>query len=287
MSKASIIVRLIVWSLVAVILSSLLVFSLVFDGSLSFIGIPGSYRYKNAEKYSSGDLDISDYKDIKEIEIDWEKGSVDIALSDRNKLTVSEEGASGDNDSMRWLVDEGKLTVRFSKSGFFLFGVRPKKDLTVRIPKKLMEELKFLEVDSVSADCTVKDVSAKEIKIDAVSAKLNASGIVCDKLEIDSVSGDVDVSGEIKEFDCDSVSGRATLTVSKAPEKINCDSVSGDVTLVFGECEGFTVNFDKISGNFSSDFPTTESDGKRVYGDGSTKINVDAISGKLQIKKAD
>lgn len=282
MSKGSIIVRLVVWTVAAVLLISVLAGALLFDGFTFSIG---SIRYENAVNYTSGDLDTADFDSIRKIEINWEKGSVKIAPSKNGRLTLTEEGATGIDDSMYWLVEDGTLTVQFAKSGYGLFRSRPSKGLTVSLPEKLIEKLEELRFDAVSADCEITDVSSKKIQMDSVSANVTARGIKCDAISVDTVSGDVNIAGKIGDFECDSVSGKVTLETQKAPRRIGCDSISGDLTLIFGECEGFTFTSDSVSGSFSSDFPATERDGKRIYGDGSTLIEVDSVSGSVRIMK--
>lgn len=289
MKRTGAIVRLIVFLLTAIILSALLMAALAWDGGFSFSF--GGFSYKNADEYTEGSGEISIAPDsIHEIEINWTSGSVTLEESGTNKLTVSEKGAEDSDSTLRYLVKNGKLTIQFAKSRTFGFIRLPKKDLTVKIPKNIAE-LSALDLNVVSSDTHLTNISVKEIKFNSVSGDLDAKNVVCSKLDADTVSGDVsfihssEMSGTVNTFEINTVSGETTINTQNAPDSVDCDSVSGDVTIAFANCDGFTADYDKVSGKFTSDFPIREVSDEKIYGNGKARFSLDTVSGNVRIEK--
>ena len=56
--------------------------------------------------------------------------------------------------------------------------------------------------------------------------------------------------------------------------------------MVLPEDAGFTVKLDTMSGDFESDFDTTLRNDSYVAGNGRCRIDVDAMSGDVTIRKA-
>lgn len=288
MKRTGAVIRLVVWILTAMILSSLLFAALDWDGSFSFNF--GGFSYNNADEYTegAGEIDVP-AGGINEIEINWVSGSITVEPSLTDKLTVSEKGAEDSDSTLRYLVKNGKLTVQFAKSRLFGFIRLPKKDLTVKIPKSIAE-LTMLDLNVVSSDTQLSDISAKEIKFDSVSGDLDVKNVTCQKLDAETVSGDVSFvhmgqNSTPHSFEMETVSGNMTVKTLNAPDSLNCDSVSGDVTIAFALCDGFTADYDKVSGKFSSDFPIKEISDEKIYGSGQARFSFDTVSGNVRIEK--
>lgn len=289
MKRTGAIVRLIIFLLTAAILSALLMAGLAWNGGFSF----GGFSYKDADEYTelSGETGIP-AEGIHEIEINWVSGTVTLESFETNKLTVAEKGAEDSDSALRYLVKNGKLTIQFAKARTFGFIRLPKKDLTVKIPKSIAE-LSALDLNVVSSDTKLTDISAKEIKFQSVSGDLDAKNVICSKLDADTVSGDVsfihsaELSGTVNTFEIDTVSGETMLKTQNAPDSVDCDSVSGDVTLAFASCDGFTAEHDNVSGKFTSDFPIKEISDEKIYGDGKARFLFDTVSGNVRIEKLD
>lgn len=292
MKRTGAVVRLIVCLLTAVILTGLLTAGLVWNGGFFSIG---GLSYKNADDYTIGDPNGGDIElpsaGITEIEINWVKGKVKVQGSDKRYITLSETGSEDDDTTLRYLMKNGKLTVQYAKSRWFGFSSYPKKELTVYIPED-MTGLSELSLNVVDSDTSLTYLTVDDIDFDSVSGSLLAENVACTEINADTVSGNVDFTHRsdfrkpLGEIELDTVSGNLTLTVPDAPRKVECDSVSGDVTLSFTNCKGFTASFDRVNGNFTSDFPFTERDDQKIFGDGSSKFNFDTVSGRLRIIKA-
>ena len=141
---------------------------------------------------------------------------------------------------------------------------------------------------TVSKDLVVtvpEDWNCADLNIESVSADVSITGTNADDVSLESVSGKLSMSGSVSNLSVDCVSADCDLWLNAGVRTIDMDGVSGDMTLYLPEEQGFTVSFDGISGNISTDFPTTVSDRTHTYGDGSCEIEVDGISGDINIKK--
>lgn len=285
--KSSAVVRIVIWSLVALILTGVLVAGVVlkgvWGGSDDFsIGFTGTVY--------SGEYDIgggSVTEPINAVEVHWVSGKIDIAVYDGEATVISENEIEDEDYKLRYRVENGKLTVHSEKSGFS-FGVikKPKKELTIKIPRTYAEGLKELKINSVSAEIDIKGIAVLETaEIDTVSGRVTAENLTAASLECDTVSGDIKAAGAIERFDLDSTSGSAQITTSVPLKTLETDTVSGDVTLTLPENSGFSLEFDTVSGDLDSELPLAKKNGKHICNDGTAKFEADSTSGDFTIKK--
>lgn len=284
----SAVVRIVIWSVVLALMVGLLTCAFVFGGDGFIFGINfNAYTYENADSYSVGNGESADT--ITSLDIDWVDGSVKIIPTDGDKITVTED-YDGDEDArrLRWKVEDGELTVKYQASGWgSLMKVSRGKNLTVEVPKAMLEAMNETDIVVVSADLTVNGMVSKEIDIDVVSGAVTLSECRTDSLDIETVSGNIKYSGVIGEGDFDGVSATVELHLDDV-DALNIDTVSGDVSLFLPEAtEGFEVMMDAVSGsiNVHGFDGLTQSKGYCRFGDGSVKINVDAVSGSLKIEE--
>ncbi len=289
MKRTGAVIRLIVWLLTAAILSSLLIAGLAWDGGFTFS--IGGFNYKNADDYIEGGSEVGiPANGIHEIEINWVSGTVKLEPTETDRFIVTEKGAEDSDSTFRYLVKNGKLTIQFAKSRVFGFTRLPKKELTVKIPERY-DTITEIELNVVDSDTYLTDISAQEIEFRSVSGDLYAEGVVCSMLDADTVSGNVsftqgpNFTGSLKQFTMDTVSGDSVIKTQNAPERADCDSISGNVTLAFANCNGFTANYDKVNGSFTSDFPVREISDDKIYGNGDADFSFDTVSGKVRIEK--
>ncbi len=241
-------------------------FKNVIDDIPSYISA-GTYSYDNESLYTAGSGEVS-ANGITELSVDWISHNITIEYYDGNTISFSEPKQSDPDYALRYRVDGNELKIKFCKSGFK--ASNPKnKELTVRLPQGLI--LNELEIDCVSADSNIKGISANSFDVDTVSGNINAEGKFND-IDIDGVSADSKIitHAALREFDSDTVSGDCTVFV---PADIG----------------GFTINCDTVSGEvYTNDFKVTSikqshGNGTYVYGDGSSEIKVNSVSGDFQI----
>lgn len=290
--KRNAIARIIIWSLVAVLLTSLLVVGIssspssFFSGdwSLGAMGV----TYKNSALYNVGGGTVTD--EFQSIKVNWTNGKINIEAYDGEDTVISETEVAEKENKLRWRVEDGVLKIQQMAAGM-RFGLKqtPKKTLTVKIPSNVAEGLKAVTSDSVSAEVTITGISASDkIEIDTVSGGANLKNIKTEKLDIDTVSGSIKATGEFTELESDSVSGDVSVSSATPLKKLDCDSTSGNIRLTIPKNSGFTLKADTVSGDISCGLPTvSESKNRRVCGDGSADFETDTVSGDLIITSAE
>ena len=290
--KRNAIARIIIWSLVAVLLTSLLVVGIssspssFFSGdwSLGAMGV----TYKNSALYNVGGGTVTD--EFHSIKVNWTNGKINIEAYDGEDTVISETEVAEKENKLRWRVEDGVLKIQQMAAGM-RFGLKqtPKKTLTVKIPSNVAEGLKAVTSDSVSAEVTITGISASDkIEIDTVSGGANLKNIKTEKLDIDTVSGSIKATGEFTELESDSVSGDVSVSSATPLKKLDCDSTSGNIRLTIPKNSGFTLKADTVSGDISCGLPTvSESKNRRVCGDGSADFETDTVSGDLIITSAE
>ena len=290
--KRNAIARIRIWSLVAVLLTSLLVVGISSSPSSFFTGDWSSgiigVTYKNSALYNVGGGTVTD--EFHSIKVNWTNGQINIEAYDGEDTVISETEVAEKENKLRWRVEDGVLKIQQMAAGM-RFGLKqtPKKTLTVKIPSNVAEGLKAVTSDSVSAEVTITGISASDkIEIDTVSGGANLKNIKTEKLDIDTVSGSIKAAGEFTELESDSVSGDVTVSSATPLKKLDCDSTSGNIRLTIPKNSGFTLKADTVSGDISCGLPTvSESNNRRVCGDGSADFETDTVSGDLIITSAE
>ena len=287
--KRNAIARIVIWSLVAVLLISLLIVGInclpssffTGDWSSGIIGV----TYKNSALYNVGGGTVTD--EFHSIKVNWTNGKINIESYDGEDTVISETEVAEKENKLRWRVEDGVLKIQQMAAGM-RFGLKktPKKTLTVKIPSSAAEKLKSVKTDSVSAEVNIIGVAASgKIEIDTVSGSAEMKNIKTARLDIDTVSGEVNAEGEISELESDSVSGDITVSSAVPLEKLDCDSTSGNIRLTIPKNSGFTLKADTVSGDISCGLPAvSKSKNRRVCGDGSADFETDTVSGDLIIK---
>lgn len=269
-SKTSAWIRLVTSSVLLLILTLFLVMGITKRGFDLPIFSFGSSHYPNADRYTVGNNSIP-ATELKEIEVNWISGSVEIEAYHGKTIEVSETcpNSLSEGDRVRSLYENGKLTIQFRESRFALFGsYSGNKALHIQIPESLAGNIRNLTLDSVSSDNTI-------------------SGLTMQNCDVDNVSGSIIVDGSVQDFDLDTVSGNCRITSHTTPKRINTDSVSGDVTLIIPKNASFTAEHDSVSGKMNSDFSMTLSgDDTFISGDGGTdEWEFESVSGDVDIQK--
>ena len=235
----------------------------------------------------TGSAGSADPAAIREIKIDWISGSVTVEPGDVQEITFLESGNGIDKYKMVWKQSGDELVIQYSKdsstAGFGLHFGDGSKDLTVTVPRNWL--CNSLELDTASADLTVRDVIIREMEIDSASGTAKFENCTVSSLDVDTASGDVTFTGSLNELDFEAASASFTGVLENVPDQVKMDSMSGDLTLTLPEDAGFTVSLDAMSSDFSSDFPTVKKNKSYVCGDGHCKIDVDAMSGDVSILK--
>ena len=248
--------------------------------------VPAACLKLNGVK-QTGSAGSADPAAIRDIKIEWISGSVTVEPGDVQEITFLESGNGTDKYEMVWKQSGDELVIQYSKdsstAGFGLHIGDGSKDLTVTVPRNWV--CNSLELETASADLTVRDVIIREMEIDSASSTAKFENCTVSSLDVDTASGDVTFTGSLNELDFEAASASFTGVLENVPDQVKMDSMSGDLTLTLPEGAGFTVSLDAMSSNFSSDFPTVKKDKSYVCGDGHCKIGVSAMSGDVAILK--
>lgn len=303
--------RIIIWSIVSVVLVTVLVWSIfavsLYSDSINFQIFNSEWSLSNFDDFKTGNADFN-ANEVSSVEVNWVSGEIEVLYGDTDKITIEDSATDSDN-KMYWNLDNnGTLEIYANKNDFSFINIGffdddITKNLTITIPK----DKKFSEFDinSASADIYADGINATEIEVDSASGGVeikklecndaninNASGdinIFCNnvgKIDIETVSGKTTVSGNYDDLYVSSVSGEITATVENENANIEAESVSGEIELGVDESiNGFIVDYEKVSGNFNCEFSGTDRDGRFVYGNGSAMFSIDTVSGNIEIVK--
>lgn len=229
------------------------------------IGNLKKYNYADGDEYSAGGARISD--EVKDVEINWVDGKVNVITYDGDEIILSEEADRNlsEKKKLHWQLDGKTLRVQYARSGSFRIS-NMKKELTVKLPKTL---------------------TLDDLKIIVVSADVEAGNIDADELKIVTVSGEVKAAcKDLTKVDAVTVSGDLNLQFVRAPEKIGAESVSGNVKISLPEDAGFKAEMDSVSGEVKGAFAMVrKGDDLYVYGDERCSIDVNTVSGNLILDK--
>lgn len=281
--KTNAIIRIILYTAVILVLVGILVCGLSYGlfsekRSLSFHKIDSSGTVT-----SSGNADASS---IRELSIDWASGNITIQPGDSDFISFKESGVSDSKYRMVVSESDGKLSIHYCENkvlpGISLGGSL-RKDLEITIPRGWTCEQ--LELNIASADVTVTDLTAQEIEIDGASGTCIFENCKVTDLDVDTASGDIRFTGTLDTMECDAASASFYGVLESCPSRISMDSASGGLDLTLPASAGFTLDKSTMSGDFFSDFPTTSQNGRFLCGDGSCRIDFNAASGDVSIRK--
>ncbi len=290
--KSNAIVRIVLFSIAIVLLLAILIggiglrlFSI--DGNvfnwgfhIGFDDLPGGIVA------SSGSVPAHEIQDI---EVEWISGNITVIPGDTDTISFSEPDGIQEKYKMVWKQSGSKLTIQFCRTEKTFFGGvtisdTADKNLVITIPASWSGN--DIKLETVSASVHVSQLTARKISLETVSGDCDLERCNTDELSMDSASGNLEYQGSLGRASCDTMSGDMTLGLESAPKEIDMDSMSGDLILTLPEIPGFSASIDSMSGTINSEYPTTVSGNRHIYGNGSSRIDSDTMSGDIIIKKA-
>lgn len=297
--RAKGIVKIVLFSLLALVLTGALVFALEFDGELPLFF--GGDTYKNPESYTVGSGSVAGA--LSRIEVNWISGTVNIRPHDGEEIILRETGAKDTDDEMRFRLQDGTLTVHFRKSGLF-WGATKQKTLELLIPQSQMQALQSVEFDTASAEIIVegmdasffssdsasgnvcaKDCSFSSVEIDSASGDCTLQSCTVGAFEMDTASGKATLSGSVEAVEFDSASGDLSITSDVAPREIEVDTASGRSEITLPADAEFSAELDSASGDLRvEDFNGRSGKDSFVCGSGSNHYSFDSASGDVILR---
>lgn len=240
-------------------------------------------------KGSSGEVPANQ---IEEIKIQWVSGSVTVQSGTGDRIQFSETPVK-ESKQMVWDIDGRKLTVRFQESEKNVFGgfhANSSKDLTVTIPEGWQG--KTFDIENVSSDIGIDNLSAAYIKLNTVSGKCNLKDCIAQDVSMETVSGKLYYSGNLESLKCSSVSADCEAMLYSCPSEVDMSGISGNLKLHLPADCGFQTEIETISGHYSCEFDTVciggnSRNGTYLHGDGACKISMEGVSGNVSILSHD
>lgn len=207
---------------------------------------------------------------VNKISVEWAAGSVNIAYYDGSNITFDDGLDSADSNALFTRTEGTELKIYFNQNTGNTHNSNGK-DLQIQIPK---------------------DMTFPEIDIECASAQINVNGIIADKIELHSISGEINATGEFASLDIETTSGTAQVTNTAALiRQIDANTVSGNITVTIPQSiDGFYLEYETVSGEVNTDFNTQSSGSSRRgilnYGNSSTKIEAETVSGDFSLRAA-
>ena len=207
---------------------------------------------------------------VNKISVEWAAGSVNIAYYDGSNITFDDGLDSADSNALFTRTEGTELKIYFNQNTGNTHNSNGK-DLLIQIPK---------------------DMTFPEIDIECASAQINVNGIIADKIELHSISGEINATGEFASLDVETTSGTAQVTNTAALiRQIDANTVSGNITVTIPQSiDGFYLEYETVSGEVNTDFNTQSSGSSRRgilnYGNSSTKIEAETVSGDFSLRAA-
>ncbi|MBR3740685.1 MAG: DUF4097 family beta strand repeat protein [Clostridia bacterium] len=204
--------------------------------------LAGLLPIAHAEQYRVGDAEIS--ATIRNLEINWTSGRVDIAYHSGNTILISEKttGVISEDMRMRWRLDGDTLRIEYDKPGLHLFSFMPhEKELTVDLPDGL--KLEKADISVTSGDVNIPALYADELKLGATSGDIR--GLVharTIKGKLTSGSMEVQVMNTAEEVSLESTSGSITLEAMEIEKKAVISTTSGSIRAAVKQTDEFKAN---------------------------------------------
>ncbi len=312
MKKKSAIARIIIWSVVALVLTGILIGTLILRENPNapiIFGEEQGYKYSNENEYTVGTSEMP-AESFTSISVDWISGNVYLFAYDGDTVKIEETSnvVIEEKYELRWRVKENTLYIKpcQSTNSWNLANKIPTKDLFIYLPETLATTMKKISVDTASACISITGITANEIdtttasgntwlekcgavdvNIENVSGYVNLTETNAERIDAETVSGNVDIMGTVKDLSADSVSGTVFLCTDEAPSSADISTISGEIKFELPENDGFYIDFDSVSGKVTSEFSLIISNGRQVYGNGERHFDFETVSGNayLEIKE--
>lgn len=296
--KRNAMIRIVIWSLVIVVLSTVMI-SVMTGWSLrgrryrtetpAATHVPQPLETVDVQQLPAAEgKTVFSANEISELEIEWVAGEILIQPGSTDQITVREDGVTDPQYTMVLQHRGEKLKILFCEENITkAWGISIQgnisKDLTILVPRDWF--CQSLDIDCASATVEINDLTIGEVDFDGASGTCEFENCTVDEIDIDTASGDIRFIGELNMLDCDAASASVYASLSNTPSRLDMDSMSGDLEIILPQDAGFTLSMDGLSTDFTSDFETTVHNGNYVCGDGRCRINLDALSGDVTIRK--
>ena len=211
----------------------------------------------------------ADASSISKISVEWGSGNINVSYYDGTEIQYDDGLDANDDCALVSRIENEELKIYFQRNG--ISNIKEQKDLQINIPNSM---------------------TLREFDIECGSGNITVNGISASSIELHSASGDINATGAFTSIDVETNSGNAQVTnTSETINKIDANSTSGNITITVPQSlSGFYMEYETVSGSISNDFGAqtngSSRNGTATYGNGSTQIEVETVSGSFSLKAA-
>ena len=309
MNKTLIKVLIILWSIIAILFTSLFIFCIINKG---INNMPFYFNFDNSDNANLNvqlDKEISS-DNINKVSVDCLSSNIVILNSDDSNIRVVQKSTKDLSDNQKCQINQGnqELTVKldnYRNFGFFCFNTN-KNVVEIYIPKNYNKDLylktasgdiqfnSVQNLNSLTCKDSSGDVKSKE-KINSNDANINISsgdinlyGIISNNYDIETASGDISVDSISGSGKVSTASGDIKLKYNDIAEFSKVNTASGDIDLTVPDKLSFEFNGSCTSGNINSNLNLNYTKGKKQASlnsgnESNKKIDASTLSGDISI----
>jgi hypothetical protein len=258
--KRSAIARIVIYSILAVVLTGVLLVGILANGfSIDFSSSGGT----TVESETSIDVD-----GIKKLDIEWACGAVTIQVADTDQITFKETAPENCKYQMTYDVNGSTLELNYSQRFSIGFGNNslPTKDLLITVPR---------------------DWICEELQIEGADLTIGIQHLTVREIDMEGASNNLEFVGSVDTVDIDGASNNIHLNCDSHPTLIDIDGASCELDLILPKGCGFAVNMDGLNCDFHSDLDYATKNDQYIYGNGHTNVSFNGLSCDVTISESD
>lgn len=255
--KRNAIARIIICSLLALVLTGILVSGLltnfVIDISSGTVNVVNSEAAVNAEQ-------------VHNLQINWLSGNVVIKAEAVDRIILRETADNPIKKPMTYRCEDNTLEIDHSNQRVFGPFYRPQeKNLVVIVP--LDWECRDMEIDGVGLEISINDLNIRDLSVDGAGVVLN-------------------VNSSIQDLNVDGAGCEVTLNCTDRPKSIEMDGAGCVLSLTLPDVCGFQLEMDGLGCELETDLPFRKNEGLYLSGDGYCNIEVNGLGCEVNIQQA-
>lgn len=228
------------------------------------------------------------------IDVQTSGGDVTFGVSQDDNIYIVELSKSEltEDKLARILTQDDLLTIAQGQkysAGSLLFNYGMlSSDFEIYLPQRAWKQLK---VTTGSGDVELeKGLEVAVLELETVSGDMEVPDLTAGAIRIHSVNGDLELSGSGYDLQLETVNGDLQVKLYNMPDQLGIETVNGDATLTLPDNDGFSLAYTRVNGDIRSDFDLQTSlngkNGVAVYLEGgSRRYSMNTVNGDLRIRR--